>query len=155
MENAPARIEPRYSLLLHKKNSCNAVFWIQEVKRTGMWAIKRIGGLATVAMILPLLLSQPNAVAADEEDAKTETKTASYVLLGQRQLFLDDNDIAKIENLVRTMHQPAKKGAVIRPSFPGETSVQTRSAPVWDPEQKVFKLWLHCCPVVCVGHYCN
>jgi len=29
---------------------------------------------------------------------------------GQRQLFLDDRDIAKIDNLTRTMRRPAKKG---------------------------------------------
>jgi len=107
-----------------------------------MCAITRIGRLAAVGMVLVLLLSQPNAGASDEEGAKTETKTAFCVLLGQRQLFLDDYGIAKIENLGRTMHQPAKKGAVIRPSFPAETAVQTRSAPAWDTEQKVFKLWL-------------
>ncbi|MCC6698432.1 MAG: hypothetical protein IT365_22605 [Candidatus Hydrogenedentes bacterium] len=62
--------------------------------------------------------------------------------VGQRQLFLDDYGIARIENLTRTMHQPVKRGAVIRPTPPVETSIQTRSAPAWDPEQKVYKLWL-------------
>ena len=38
------------------------------------------------------------------------------VELGQRQLFLDDFGIARMVNLKRTMHQTAKKGAVIRPS---------------------------------------
>ena len=33
----------------------------------------------------------------------------------QRQRFLDDVDAAHIENLQQTMHQPDKKGAVIRP----------------------------------------
>ena len=36
---------------------------------------------------------------------------------GQRQLFLDDYDIARIEHL-------------------------TRSAPAWDPEAAVYKLWI-------------
>lgn len=61
---------------------------------------------------------------------------------GQRQLFLDDTDIVHMENLTRTMHSPTKRGAVIRPTPPDETSLQTRSAPAWDPEAKVFKLWL-------------
>ena len=40
---------------------------------------------------------------------------------GERQLFLDDVGIAKIENLKRVMHPPAKKGAVIRPTSPEST----------------------------------
>ena len=58
--------------------------------------------------------------------------------LRQRQLFLDDCGIAKIENLERTLHQPVKKGAVIRVDYlahPGIT-VQTRTAPVWDPDRR-------------------
>ena len=61
---------------------------------------------------------------------------------GERQLFLDDVGIAKIENLTRTMHQPVKKGAVIRPTPPLETNLQTRCAPQWDPSLKRFKLWM-------------
>ena len=45
---------------------------------------------------------------------------------GERQLFLDDVGISEINNLNRTMHQPAKKGAVIRPDRPWETALQTR-----------------------------
>ena len=65
------------------------------------------------------------------------------VACGQRQLFLDDDGIAQVEHLTRTMHQPAKKGAVIRPNLDrGESVLQTRSAPAWDPEAGVFKLWM-------------
>ncbi|MCH2212089.1 MAG: hypothetical protein MK110_12365 [Fuerstiella sp.] len=61
---------------------------------------------------------------------------------GERQLFLDDVGIQKIENLKRTMHQPVKKGAVIRPNWQlGVSSVQVRTAPVWDAEQQIFKFW--------------
>ena len=68
--------------------------------------------------------------------------TAFDVPVGQRQLFLDDHGIAEINNLTRTMHRPAKKGAVIRPRWTaGEKGVYTRSAPIWDPEQAVFKFW--------------
>ena len=63
--------------------------------------------------------------------------------LGERQLFLDDHGIACITHLVRTMHQPEKKGAVIRPNVDrGEAVLQTRSAPAWDPEAGLFKLWM-------------
>ena len=60
---------------------------------------------------------------------------------GQRQLFLDDHGVGKIENLKRTMHQPQKKGAVIHSPNPLQT-IQTRTAPIWDPKDKVFKLWV-------------
>ncbi|MBC8236456.1 hypothetical protein H8E77_43470 [bacterium] len=66
------------------------------------------------------------------------------VTTGQRQLFLDDVGIAYIENLSRTMHQPVKKGAVIRPDYYlGISSHQVRTAPVWDPDEQVFKLLVH------------
>ena len=72
---------------------------------------------------------------------------AFTVPAGERQLFLDDVGIAKIESLTRTMHQPAKKGAVIRPDYhSGVTSYQTRSAPMWDRDAKVFRYWLHGTP---------
>ncbi len=70
-------------------------------------------------------------------------QTTFKISPGQRQLFLDDEGIAEVENLSRAMHQPAKKGAVVRPNVErGETSLQTRSAPVWDPAAGVFKLWM-------------
>jgi len=84
------------------------------------------------------------------------------VITGQRQLFLDDYGIAKMEGVVRTMHQPDKKGAVIRP-MPGDTDlgcIQIRTAPIWDPEKKVWKLWdcttpnvLHARKIFCSGYY--
>ena len=60
---------------------------------------------------------------------------------GQRQLFLDDYVIAKIDNLRRTIHPPEKRGAVIRSANPSQT-IQTRTAPVWDPVAKAFMLWV-------------
>jgi hypothetical protein len=81
---------------------------------------------------------------------------------GQRQLFLDDHGIAKLENIKRTMHQPDKKGAVIRPNWQlGVSSVQVRTAPVWDPQEKIFKFWdcaatppdLYAAGKPCSGYY--
>ena len=72
-----------------------------------------------------------------------EIRAPFHLPLKQRPLFLDDHGIAKIENLERTLHQPAKKGAVIRVDYlahPGLT-VQTRTAPVWDPEKRIYKFW--------------
>ena len=62
------------------------------------------------------------------------------VRTGQRQLFLDDVGIQKT-SLKKTMHRPVKRGAVIRHPDPRQT-VQTRTAPVWDPQDKLFKIWL-------------
>ena len=53
---------------------------------------------------------------------------------GQRQLFLDDVGIERLENLTRTLHQPTKRGAVARSANPTQT-IQTRTAPAWDPEE--------------------
>lgn len=84
------------------------------------------------AVLLALCLGSLSVAAA--EDARS-------IPAGQRQLFLDDDAIAKIENLKRTLHQPEKRGAVIRSVNPSQT-IQTRTAPVWDPEAKHFKLWV-------------
>ena len=65
------------------------------------------------------------------------------VTTGERQLFLDDFGIETIRGLDRRMHQPLKMGAVIRPDkFVGEEAVQMRGAPLWDPQEKIFKLWI-------------
>jgi hypothetical protein len=64
-----------------------------------------------------------------------------------RMLFLDDYHIEHVEGLVRTMHKPAKRGAVLRPDRPWEgDSPQIRSAPVWDHDSKLYKMWYarHC-----------
>ena len=60
---------------------------------------------------------------------------------GQRQLFLDDHGIALVKNLCRTMHQPTKRGAVIRSAQPAKT-IQTRTAPVWDEQAGLYKIWV-------------
>lgn len=73
---------------------------------------------------------------------RKNTKAVFSVPPGQRQLFLDDYGVAKIERLTRTLHQPDKKGAVIRPDRPWESVLQTRSAPAWDAKEEVFKLWM-------------
>ena len=59
--------------------------------------------------------------------------------VGQRQLFVDDVGIERLTNLKRTLHQPDKKGAVIRSPDPDST-IQTRNAPLWDPEKQVYEL---------------
>jgi len=63
---------------------------------------------------------------AQTSDVTVQSKGTPFgVPRRQRQLFLDDQNIAKIDNLARTMHQPLKKVAVIRPDpSRGITSIQ-------------------------------
>ena len=68
-------------------------------------------------------------------------RAAFAVVAGQRQLFLDDHGVARMANLRRALHRPGKRGAVLRSPTPGQT-IQTRSAPAWDPTEKVYKLWV-------------
>ncbi|MBM3801127.1 MAG: hypothetical protein FJW26_02320 [Acidimicrobiia bacterium] len=76
------------------------------------------------------------------EAAPLEKKdTAFRVPPGQRQLSLDDHGIGRLENLTRRIHQPEKRGAVVRSANPSQT-IQTRTAPVWDPAQGLYKLWV-------------
>ncbi len=63
---------------------------------------------------------------------------------GERQLFLDDGGIEAMERLSRVMHQPVKKGAVIRPDYleRGEHHFQIRNVPSWDRELELFRFLL-------------
>lgn len=72
----------------------------------------------------------------------TMHQPAIQVHNGKRQLFLDDYGIDSMQGLRRTMHQPAKRGAVIEPQRPWEGALQTRSAPVWDLQEQIYKLWV-------------
>lgn len=70
-------------------------------------------------------------------------KSAAFnVLAGKRQLFLDDKGVQRTSNVKQVMHQPVKKGAVIRPTPFVESYLQTRSTPCWNPERQLFQLWL-------------
>ncbi|MAG35515.1 MAG: hypothetical protein CL878_04620 [Dehalococcoidia bacterium] len=90
------------------------------------------------------------------------TDTPRTLRAGERQLFLDDDGITHLERLTRTAHQPTKKGAVIRIDLddPGQEIVQIRSAPAWDPDAGVYKLWTITTPeelaaqgIPCAGYY--
>lgn len=66
--------------------------------------------------------------------------SAITIETGERQLFVDDHIVGEIVHLRRTLHQPLKMGAVIRPDFLRNVpSVYTRSAPVWDPQSELYK----------------
>ena len=85
-----------------------------------MKLVNRISVLTFVSAATVLTACPMSAADADP---------AFHVPAGQRQLFLDDVGIARIENLTRTLHQPDKKGAVIRPTPPSESVLQIRCAP--------------------------
>jgi len=89
----------------------------------------------SVAVVVVIVLQMSVAAVAGNEKA-------FHVPLGERQLFLDDVGIAKVENLKRSMHQPVKRGAVIIPDQQWETGLQTRCTPVWDEERCVYKIWM-------------
>ena len=97
----------------------------------------------TVSAVTAFEVSRSKSNAQNPGVSAPSTGARFDVPRGQRQLFIDDHGIAKTENLVRTMHQPLKKGAVIRPDpSRGITSLQIRSAPNWDPDAKHFKFWI-------------
>lgn len=64
------------------------------------------------------------------------------VSVGQRQLFLDDYCVAKMDGLQKTMHQPEKRGAVISPDRPWDQLIETNSAPAWDEKDQIYKTWM-------------
>ena len=71
----------------------------------------------------------------------TSASDVVQIPIHQRQLFLDDHVVAEMQNVQRTLHQPMKRGAVIRGTSPTQT-IQIRTAPAWDPAAKVYKIWL-------------
>ena len=128
-----------------------------------MQAMRRVatfssGGAAVVLIIWPICVT-----AASEAPASGRAGGAALrVPAGQRQLFLDDHCIARTVRLGRTMHPPSKKGAVIRPvpNGQGPSSIQIRTAPIWDQARKIWKLWdlatpkeLHARKLYCSGYY--
>ena len=67
--------------------------------------------------------------------------SAFRVRAGQRQLFLDDQGVAGIEHLKRTMHQPKKRGVVLRPDIPSDGwGFRTYTAPMWDSQENIYKI---------------
>jgi len=63
----------------------------------------------------------------------------------QRQLFLDDFVIARSKGLKRTMHQPEKRGPVLKAEEPWEgVYLAVFSPPMWIPDQRVFKQVYEC-----------
>ncbi len=71
------------------------------------------------------------------EDKLTKTQV--------RHLFLDDLDIEQIEGLRRTMHQPEKRGPVLKAEHPWEGQyIAVFSPPMWVPEEGLYKQVYEC-----------
>jgi len=63
---------------------------------------------------------------------------------GQHQLFLDDFVVGHLYRVDRVIHQPRKDegNPLIRPDIPTDgVQIQTRDAPSWDEQEKVWKVW--------------
>ena len=59
-----------------------------------------------------------------------------------KQLFLDDYAIEELSGVSRTLHQPNRLGPVLKPdSARGQTALQSKSAPHWDPEKELWEWW--------------
>ncbi len=87
--------------------------------------------------ILIMGLSLVSAVSGN-----TATSDAMVMKPGQKQLFLDDYAIDWTYRINREMHRPEKQGAVFLPEGTLDgIRVQGNSAPIWDPKEKVFKLY--------------
>ena len=111
-------------------------------------------------ILIPVSVVAITLTAPWPEGTARADKPAFEVVSGQRQLFLDDVGIARIENLQRNLHQPRKKGAVIAPNDPQAAALQTRTAPIWDPDRRLWKMWdctapndLAAIPRYCAGYY--
>ena len=64
---------------------------------------------------------------------------------GRKQLFLDDYVLERVSNLQRTMHQPQKRGPVVKADRPSDgQSIATFSAPLWVPSEGVYKVVYEC-----------
>ena len=88
------------------------------------------------------------ATMGGELPAQITTTNNSYDSLflatGQRQLFLDDFLLGDIHKVTRVIHQPQRYAGnpVLREDVPTDgVSVQIRSGPCWDEQEKVWKLW--------------
>lgn len=75
-------------------------------------------------------------------------ENASYAnqpltLSSQKQLFLDDHCVERMDGLKRTLHQPKKQGVVISPDRWWEGGrASAFSAPIWVPEEGIYK-WVY------------
>ena len=74
-----------------------------------------------------------------------ESETPLQLPPGQRQLFLDDHVVDRMEGLRRVMHQPVKRGPVLKAEHDWEGRyIGVFSPPLWISEEGVFKQVYEC-----------
>ena len=94
-----------------------------------------------------------------QESIDKNSRRYLFLEPGVRQLFLDDFNLGALYQVKRKIHQPHKyEGNPViladkpwekepgRYAAPGKTAaqsehIQATSAPIWDPEEKVWKIW--------------
>src|SRR5262249_16165739 len=66
----------------------------------------------------------------------------SVVIIGKRQLFVDNYVVEHMDNLTKTLHQPAKHegNPVLKADRSWEGAVDWASV-IHDEEERVFKIW--------------
>ena len=107
-------------------------------------------------LILVMLCCQITLIG--QESIDKNSRRYMFLESGIRQLFLDDFNLGVLYRVKRKIHQPHKYegNPVIRAdqpwekapgqyAAPGEKAAQTEmiqatSAPIWDPEEKVWKM---------------
>lgn len=81
--------------------------------------------------LLACAWSSAGFVGADEKPRATAS----------RALFFDDSHVAELKHLTRTMHQPQKRGAVLKPERGlREKWLQIRSAPMWIEAEGLYRM---------------
>jgi len=71
------------------------------------------------------------------------------VVTGRKQLFLDDYAIGAVANLKRTLHHPVRHpgNPIVRGDRPWDSGfLQIRGAPLYVPEEKLWKMYYICSP---------
>lgn len=86
--------------------------------------------------------SEVRAILATLSNMSSVSDGIVRVPAAQKQLFLDNHVLARLEKVKRTLHQPKKYGTVIRPDKPWEGGgIQIRTGPSWNPETKTWMMW--------------
>ena len=84
-------------------------------------------------------------IAASAATARTAEKNEPLDIDSRRQLFLDDFMIDRMNGLTRTMHQPVKRGPVLKAEEPWEgVYIGVFSPPMWIPDEGIFKQVYEC-----------
>lgn len=109
--------------------------------------LKNAAGLSAISVLNPFsILGTNNNLAGKQGIIRVKGQQTTFIdeqlslIPGNKQLFLDDYIVQKMEGLSRTLHQPVKKGPVMKPDLATEGYVWWRS-PIWIPEEGVYRMY--------------